>query len=341
MCVAVAGGTKSASAQGKNPATASSREPSGGAEAGARRRGRESAAGVASGVVSRLIVSPLDVLKIRLQLQVSGQDGYRGVAQSATKILREEGVRGLWKGTAPSLVLWGLYAGVQFPAYQETLRILGFSRETAPLGVDLVAGAAGSLAATTISYPLDTIRTQLVYRRAEHGNVFALTRLTLQRDGFLGFYRGFLPTVTQVVPGMAFSFAFYGYIKRHVTALTHTESKEAGAPSMAQTAAQLLSGSLAGVLSKVIVHPLDTVKKRIQVNHLLGRESARAARYNGMIDCFREMYIHEGPRSFFSGLVPTLLKSAVATAVTFATYEYALALLVGLTPGTEDSAEED
>lgn len=293
-------------------------------------RGKESLAGIISGVISRVVVSPLDVLKIRFQLQISKQDGYSGIVQSARKIFNEEGVRGLWKGTMPSLFLWGAYSGIQFPVYHDTLHFFGHTRDSAPWTIDLVAGASGSFAATALSYPLDTLRTQLVYRQMEHRSVLALTKHIYVNDGFSGFFRGFVPTVTQVVPGMALSFAFYGFFRRHiVTPKSGVDSENAKISplSLAQTLLNLCSGSLAGMLSKIFVHPLDTVKKRIQVNHLLERSPEHQVRYKGMLHCIQEMYIHEGVRSFFSGLSPTLLKSAVSTAFTFTIYDYTLALL--------------
>ena len=57
-------------------------------------------AGGVSGIVTRLVVSPLDVLKIRFQLQLedpSRHDAkYRGLRQAVHRIVQEEGFTGLW-----------------------------------------------------------------------------------------------------------------------------------------------------------------------------------------------------------------------------------------------------
>ena len=87
-------------------------------------------AGAFAGGVSRVAVAPLDVIKIRMQVQVEpvaaaanvDPGKYRGIVQCATTILREEGVRGLWAGTVPALFLWVPYTAVQFAALGEFRR---------------------------------------------------------------------------------------------------------------------------------------------------------------------------------------------------------------------------
>jgi len=61
--------------------------------------GEVSTAGAASGAVTRLVCQPLDVAKIRLQLQVElGQARkYKNLIELMLKLPREEGVAALWK----------------------------------------------------------------------------------------------------------------------------------------------------------------------------------------------------------------------------------------------------
>ena len=88
-------------------------------------------AGAFAGMLSRVVVAPLDVIKIRMQVQVEpvggggtlGAGKYRGIAQCARTILKEEGARGLWAGTVPALFLWVPYTAVQFAALGEFKRV--------------------------------------------------------------------------------------------------------------------------------------------------------------------------------------------------------------------------
>lgn len=70
----------------------------------------EAACGGAAGLASRLLVAPLDVLKIRFQLQrepvrAGGGGLYRGLLQSARLVAAEEGLRSLWRGNGAALAL--------------------------------------------------------------------------------------------------------------------------------------------------------------------------------------------------------------------------------------------
>ena len=70
--------------------------------------GRRMLAGLCAGVTEALvIVTPFETTKIRLQQQ-RGLDKaalkYRGPVHAASTILREEGVRGLWSGAAPTMM---------------------------------------------------------------------------------------------------------------------------------------------------------------------------------------------------------------------------------------------
>lgn len=81
-----------------------------------------------SGVIASAATQPLDVVKTRLQTQeilrdmardgkITSEARYRGLASTFSSILREEGIRGLYRGTVPRMVFaapssamcWGTY----------------------------------------------------------------------------------------------------------------------------------------------------------------------------------------------------------------------------------------
>ncbi|XP_023569936.1 mitochondrial thiamine pyrophosphate carrier isoform X2 [Octodon degus] len=76
-------------------------------------------AGSVSGLVTRVLISPLDVIKIRFQLQIehlSRSDPnakYHGILQAGKRILQEEGPAAFWKGHIPAQLLSIGYGAVQ------------------------------------------------------------------------------------------------------------------------------------------------------------------------------------------------------------------------------------
>ena len=75
-------------------------------------------AGAAAGLTSSVVTCPLDVVKTRLQAQVSkkGAADYEGVKETITRIWRSAGIRGLYRGLGPTVLgylpTWGIYFSV-------------------------------------------------------------------------------------------------------------------------------------------------------------------------------------------------------------------------------------
>lgn len=110
----------------KNPAGNEDSSSSGGTEEPSARRKNavlHATAGAIAGAISRFVVGPLDVLKIRFQVQLEPIASSRGAAampshytsihQALVTIVKEEGVRGLWRGTVPGQLLTIPYTAVQ------------------------------------------------------------------------------------------------------------------------------------------------------------------------------------------------------------------------------------
>jgi len=53
---------------------------------------------------------------VQLEPTRSGLGKYTGLRQACALIAKEEGLRGLWRGTAPALLLWVPYTAIQFAA---------------------------------------------------------------------------------------------------------------------------------------------------------------------------------------------------------------------------------
>ena len=139
----------------------------------------ETIAGGLAGAISRFLVTPLDVIKIRMQLErglpsTSEHTSKSGMLRTARLALAEEGIVSLWRGNAPAMLLWISYAGVQFPVYGAMKRALSAGTKPAENNnginlstsgpsnsVLLLSGAASSAIATFVSYPLDWARTRM------------------------------------------------------------------------------------------------------------------------------------------------------------------------------------
>ncbi|XP_078000825.1 mitochondrial 2-oxodicarboxylate carrier-like [Glandiceps talaboti] len=84
-----------------------------------------------------------------------------------------------------------------------------------------------------------------------------------------------------------------------------------------QAAQQLAAGGLAGMVEVSLMHPLDLVKTRFQVQ----RGADDPHRYKSLADCFRRIYRSEGLLSFYKGILPPLMAETPKRAVKFFTFE--------------------
>ncbi|CAG9828009.1 unnamed protein product [Diabrotica balteata] len=90
--------------------------------------------------------------------------------------------------------------------------------------------------------------------------------------------------------------------------------------TLKEAAIQIGSGGSAGFVEVCIMHPLDLVKTRLQIqSRTMDRNDPRY--YKGIIDCFGKMYKHEGMFSFWKGIVPPILAETPKRAVKFFTFE--------------------
>lgn len=114
------------------------------------------------------------------------------------------------------------------------------------------------------------------------------------------------------------------------------------------------AGSIAGGTSKLIVYPMDTVKKRLQAQSF-GRENVAIQtisgaggssgtgryKYTGMIDCLATITKEEGFSALYKGLAPTVMKSMIATGVSFACFAFSKNVLESIYDSSYNQNEED
>ncbi|XP_055945712.1 mitochondrial thiamine pyrophosphate carrier-like [Argiope bruennichi] len=296
-------------------------------------------AGAVSGFATRTLFQPLDVIKIRFQLQIepisaSRKSKYKSMIHAFRCIRAEEGIQALWKGIVPAQFLSTTYGALQFTAFEMLTHQASehlpenFKSKGKPL-INFACGALAGGIATTGSFPFDVMRTRLVaqgepkiYRSIVHAVV-----TMLRTEGPLSFWKGLTPTLVQIMPNAGAQFAFYRLFQGMWDYCFQHEAT--AAPGAVQST---FCGAASGITAKMFVYPLDLIKKRIQVQ---GFEEARKAfgsvrRYTGLIHCASCILKEEGILGLYKGFWPSLLKAACTTGSHFLYYEQTLKVLVYL-----------
>lgn len=120
------------------------------------------AAGVCATVASDAVLTPMDVVKQRLQLRGTP---YGGVWDCVRRVMREEGVMAFFASYRTTVVMNAPFTAVHFATYEAAKR--GLTR-VSPEGaaderfvVHATAGAAAGALAAAVTTPLDVVKTQL------------------------------------------------------------------------------------------------------------------------------------------------------------------------------------
>lgn len=94
-----------------------------------------------------------------------------------------------------------------------------------------------------------------------------------------------------------------------------------------QAAMQVGSGGSAGFIEVCIMHPLDLVKTRLQLQNkntvvkVTGTQVQQQVYYNGVFDCMKKMIKNEGVFALYKGILPPVLVETPKRAVKFLTFE--------------------
>lgn len=292
-------------------------------------------AGAISGAATRFLCQPLDVIKIRFQLQVEPLNRicrdakYWSVAQAACCIVKEEGVSALWKGHVPGQVLSIVYGVVQFVSFevltQQMWCLLPHLREGVyrPMVHFVCGGMAGSLA-TVFSFPSDVVRTRLVAQGEPkvYKNILHACTVIYTHEGPRAFFKGLSPTLIQIAPHSGVQFACYNIF---TTIWRNVVQQKSGDEEYVYLSGSgsLLCGSLAGVCAKTFVYPFDVARKRLQIQ---GFQHGRVGfgkdfTCRGLLDCLWRTVQVETVVGLYKGMWPSILKAAFTTALYFGIYE--------------------
>jgi solute carrier family 25 protein 43 len=303
-------------------------------------------AGTIAGCVTRSCTSPLDVLKIIIQ--VNGAPTTSVVtsttrllihneatslsslaAQSSAKttsvilgtfrhLYKNEGLKGFWKGNFAGCCRLGPYSGAKFFIFDFLQsRFLGENPTNAQRAS---CGAVAGLIGTMATYPMEVVRTRIITQNPhnpEIRGVFHGVQTILKSEGIAGLYRGGLSGIIGAIPFEGVQFGCYEYLKRAAIRHHWPQSRWPQGKTEPDCIDYFLFGSISGAVAQTIAYPFDTVKKRLQTQV----RSRGKIQYCGVLDCFRKVIQEEGLLALYRGTVANLARIVPYAAVMFSTYE--------------------
>ncbi|KAL3021235.1 hypothetical protein AAZX31_05G186100 [Glycine max] len=156
-----------------------------------------------------------------------------------------------------------------------------------------IAGGIAGAASRTATAPLDRLKVVLQVQTGRASIMPAVMKIWKQ-DGLLGFFRGNGLNVVKVAPESAIKFYAYEMLK-NVIGDAQDGKSDIG------TAGRLFAGGMAGAVAQMAIYPMDLVKTRLQTC------ASDGGRVPKLVTLTKDIWVHEGPRAFYRGLVPSLL----------------------------------
>lgn len=147
---------------------------------------------------------------------------YNGLFQSTRLIIREEGVAGLWHGTAASC-LSAPGAALQFCIYERLklpIAADAAAGRVAPATQVAAASAVSSIATTLVFYPLEVLRSRTqAALRGKTPPMATLAREMWRTEGVTSFYKGITASLVRTVPNGAMALCSYEFFVRLLSQL--------------------------------------------------------------------------------------------------------------------------
>ncbi|KAL4928610.1 mitochondrial carrier domain-containing protein [Aspergillus undulatus] len=276
--------------------------------------------GTTAAVLANILVYPLDLVKTRLQVQVQKQethisdndaksdsDGahdaqYNNTLDAILRIVREEGIAGLYRGLGSSITgtasmnfAYFYWSATARSVHQSMLRSFGLSDSNSIIkefGLNAVAGAMAQLCTN----PIAVISTRQQTRKSYSEKLplwEAIKEIVQSEDGWTGLWRGFKVNLILVVNPMI-TYGFYQWLQGRLKRVKNIGVLEA-----------FSLGACSKVLATVVTHPLIVAKTMLQSEP---PESRKGKTFSGFTEILAYIVSNEGLLRLYKGLAPQIIK---------------------------------
>ncbi|XP_019903682.3 mitochondrial ornithine transporter 1-like [Esox lucius] len=248
---------------------------------------------------------------------------YRGFLDCSLKTYHHDGLRGFYHGTVPALLANAAENAVLFACYgtcqQVTSRVFGLENVSDLSDLqNALAGTLASVFSSLVLCPTELVKCRMQAVREmrtvgkvcplSHSSTWSVVRNILKTDGPQGLFQGMTSTWLREVPGYFFFFGGYEISRTLFTKPGQSKDELDAIPL-------LISGGVGGSAFWLAVYPIDSVKSRIQVLSMTGKQSGF---FRTMLCIIRT----EGVPALYAGLIPTVLRAFPSNGALFLSYEW-------------------
>lgn len=166
-----------------------------------------------------LAVTPMETIKTRVtDDQRRGTKKYTGSFDAIVKIVRTEGLGGIYRGVVPTILKQGTNQMVRFPFQQFFMHLMvgdDAVLKQSPL-LNGLAGAGAGAASVLVTMPQDTIKTRMQGEEAKqlYKGTLDCLRKTVAKEGMAFLYVGTWPRLVRVSLDVGITFFIFPLLNR-------------------------------------------------------------------------------------------------------------------------------
>ena len=163
----------------------------------------EVVAGTATGIVTSIMYTPSERVKIMMQTQgmPGGMPKGTSLTDTVKSVVQKSGVKELWRGFNATLLREIPFCTINYTTYNAAKRY--FKEEDGSITPfhAFISGICGGANAAALDTPADAIKTRIQNSKpGTYKGIIDCATKTFQKDGLAPFYRGVLPRALMVGP---------------------------------------------------------------------------------------------------------------------------------------------
>ncbi|KUI60664.1 Mitochondrial phosphate carrier protein [Cytospora mali] len=256
-------------------------------------------------------LTPVDVVKTRIQLDPAKYN--KGMIGGFKQVIQTEGAGALLTGFGPTAAGYFLQGAFKFGGYelfkQQAINLVGYENASNyRTGVYLASSACAEFFADIALCPLEATRIRLVSDPTYADGLLGGFSKMLKNEGIGAFYAGFGPILFKQIPYTMAKFVVYEKVSE---AIFRSFPKKDMSDSL-QTGVNLGSGLIAGFAAALVSQPADTMLSKINKTKGLPGEGTTTR----LIKIGKEL----GLRGSYTGIGARLFMVGTLTAFQFAIY---------------------
>ncbi|XP_006882526.1 PREDICTED: calcium-binding mitochondrial carrier protein SCaMC-1 isoform X1 [Elephantulus edwardii] len=271
---------------------------------------RQLLAGGVAGAVSRTSTAPLDRLKVMMQVHGS-KSNKMNLAGGFQQMVKEGGIRSLWRGNGTNVIKIAPETAVKFWAYEQYKKLLTEEGQQVGTVERFISGSMAGATAQTFIYPMEVIKTRLaVSKTGQYSGIFDCAKKILKHESLGAFYKGYVPNLLGIIPYAGIDLAVYELLKKH---WLDNFAKDTVNPGVVVL---LGCGALSSTCGQLASYPLALVRTRMQAQAML-----EGTPQLNMVGLFRRILAKEGVRGLYRGITPNFMKVLPAVGISYVVYE--------------------